>query len=72
MRKITFSADETLIERARAIAECQSTTLNAAFRQWLEQFTLTSGNLEGYEPLMSRLKYVNSGKRFSRDEMNER
>ena len=38
MKNITLSADEDLIERARSIARGQRRTLNAAFREWLEQF----------------------------------
>lgn len=72
MRKITFSVDETLIERARATAQSQGTTLNTAFRDWLEQFAGASGSVKGFDALMGRLRHVNSGRSFSRDEMNKR
>jgi hypothetical protein len=35
MKNITLSADEHLIERARLLARSQHKTLNAMFREWL-------------------------------------
>jgi hypothetical protein len=72
MKNITLSADEDLIERARAVARARRKTLNAAFREWLEQFTAESGSDKEYNSLMQRLRHVRAGRRFTRDEMNER
>lgn len=72
MKNITLSAEESVIERARLVAKSQHTTLNAAFRDWLEQFTSRSGSGEEYDALMKRLKHVNAGRRFTRGELNER
>jgi hypothetical protein len=72
MKNITLSAEESLIEQARLVAKAQHRTLNAAFREWLEHFTRQSGNSQEFDAVMKRLKHVNSGRRFSRDEMNER
>jgi predicted transcriptional regulator len=72
MKNITLSADRDLIERARALARSQRRTLNAAFREWLEQFTAREGNVQEFDALMRRLEKVNAGRRFTRDEMNER
>ena len=72
MKNITMSADEDLIERARLIARSQRRTLNDAFREWLLRFTQSTGDAQGFEALMNRMKYVNAGRRFSREEMNER
>ena len=72
MKNLTFSADENLIEKARLIARSQRRTLNAAFREWLEQFTASDGDLESYHTLMKRLSHVKAGRHFTRDEMNER
>lgn len=71
-RNITLSADEILIERARARARQQQTSLNAVFRQWLESYAGMQDARESYEPLMARLGKVQSGRSFTRDEMNER
>jgi len=72
MKNVTLSADENLIEQARLIAKAQRKTLNSAFREWLEQFTRQSGNAQEFDSLMKRLKHVKPGRRFTRDEMNER
>lgn len=72
MKNVTLSADEDLIERARSVARAQKKTLNAAFREWLLQFTQEVGDAQEFDALMKRLSYVRSGRRFTRDEMNER
>jgi hypothetical protein len=72
MKNITLSADEDLIEQARLVARSQHKTLNAAFREWLAQFTAQSGNAREVDALMRRLRQVNSGRHFSRDQLNER
>lgn len=72
MKNITLSADENLIERARLIARGQHRTLNEAFRDWLEQFSQSAGDAQGFDALMSRLQHVDAGRRFSSDELNER
>jgi hypothetical protein len=72
MKNITLSADEQLIEQARLLAKSQHKTLNAMFREWLEQFTAQSGSTQEFDSLMKRLKHVQAGRRFGRDEMNER
>jgi hypothetical protein len=72
MKNVTLSADEDLIEQARQVARSQRRTLNVAFREWLLQFTAQAGNGQEVDALMRRLRHVKAGRRFSRDEMNER
>lgn len=72
MKNITLSADNELIEQARIVARAQRKTLNEAFRDWLREFTAQSGNVQQVEALMKRLSHVKAGRRFTRDEMNER
>jgi hypothetical protein len=72
MKNITLSADEDLIDRARTIARGQRRTLNAAFREWLMQFTQSTGDAQGFDALMNNLRHINARGHFSRDEMNER
>jgi hypothetical protein len=72
MKNVTLSADDDLIEQARLVARAQRKTLNAAFREWLLQFTAQAGDGHDLDALMRRMRHVNSGGRFSRDEMNER
>ena len=72
MKNITLSAEEHLIEQARQIARAQHKTLNAAFREWLQQYTASEGSVRDFDNLMRRLTHVKAGRKFSRDEMNER
>jgi hypothetical protein len=72
MKNVTFSAKEDLIEQARLLAKAQHKTLNELFREWLEQFTSQNGSTQEFDALMRRLKHVNAGAHFRRDEMNER
>jgi hypothetical protein len=72
MKNITFSADEQLIDQARRIAQSQHKTLNQAFREWLENFARPNNAVERYEALRKDLKYVRGGRKFTREEMNER
>jgi hypothetical protein len=72
VKNITLSADEHLIEQARKTAQARHTTLNAAFRQWLEEFTAQQSTMQEYDALMDRLSYFKVDRKFTRDEMNER
>jgi hypothetical protein len=72
MKKVTFSADDHLIKRARQVARSHEKTLNEAIREWLAQYTGRTHDAQEYDSLMRRLGYVRSGRRFSRDKMNER
>lgn len=72
MKNITLSADERLIEQARLLAKSRHKTLNALFREWLEQFTAQTGGAQEFDALMKRMKHVRAGRRFSRNELNER
>jgi hypothetical protein len=73
VKNITLSADENLIEQARKAAADQGTTLNAAFREWLEQFSGRQRWLQEYDALMERTrKYMRVDRKYTRDELNER
>lgn len=72
MKNITLSADEQLIERARQTAQAQRTTLNAVFREWLEQYVSQNDILLSYDEVKRQLAHVRSGRKYTRDEMNER
>ena len=72
LKNITLSADEKLIKKAREKAKLEHTTLNESFRNWLQRYIITDKNEIKYEELMDSLSYANSGKKFSRDELNER
>jgi hypothetical protein len=78
LKNITLSADEALIREARRQAALQNTTLNALFREWLEQYISRQDADERrlavmrYDEWMRQLAHVNAGRKFTREEMNER
>ena len=72
MKNITLSAEDELIEQARLVARSQRKTLNDAFREWLLQYTARSCGAQDLDSLMRRFGHIRAGRRFDRDEMNER
>lgn len=71
LKNITFSAEESLIRKARQKASTENTTFNALFRKWLERYSGNSTSPGEYDEIMNNLSYAKSGGKFSRDEMNE-
>lgn len=72
LKNITFSADQSLIERAREKARKEHTTLNERFRQWLESYAQDTKIKSDYLQFMENQNFGKPGRKFSRDEMNER
>ena len=74
VKNITLSADERLIEAARRKARAQNRTLNEEFRRWLEAYTAGDDTASEAQAVMEQISaYAGTGgRRFSRDEMNER
>ncbi len=72
MKNITFTANEELIEKARDRARRENTSLNYRFREWLEQYATKGDKNKEFEKVMKKLSYARPGRKFSRDEMNER
>jgi hypothetical protein len=72
MKKVTLSADASLIKLARAVARSQHKTLSGAFREWLQQYAGQSGSEQEVGSLMKRLRHVRAARHFTRAEMNER
>ena len=72
MTNVTLSADEHLIEQARLVAKSQNKTLNAAFHEWLLQYTAQAGDPWAFKSLMTRLVHIRPGRRFKRDELDAR
>lgn len=74
MKNITLSADEKLIEAARERARAEHTTLNEQFRRWLADYTRREQQAEVAMAVIRELrgKVRTNGRRFTRDEMNER
>ena len=72
MKNITLSADEKLIELAREEARTRKTTLNALFRDWLEEIARREEKRKMAENVIQRMSQFDSGRPFTREEMNER
>ena len=73
MKNITLSAEENLIEAARARAHAEKTTLNAEFRRWLESYAQRQIRLQRFDGTMERVRgTLRVGRKLTRDEMNER
>jgi len=72
LKNITLSADAELIRKVREKARREHTTLNANFRRWLRQYLNRGSKTADFESFMSSMDYVHPGRRFTREEMNER
>ena len=72
IKNVTLSAEERIIEAARAKAQQEKTSLNDVFRDWLSRYVGADSFSARHRALMKRLKHVSSGRSFSREEMNER
>ena len=74
MKNITLSANEDLIEAARDRARAERSTLNEQFRLWLADYTRQGQRADQARALIEEMQeYVDTGgRKFTRDEMNER
>ena len=74
MKNITLSTDERLLEAAHKYAAVENTTLNAKFRQWLEDYTERQRRADRAMSTIRELqgKISTYGCKFTRNEMNER
>ncbi len=71
-KNITFSAPEETIEHARTRARQQMTKLNEDFLEWLDRYAGDRPTAAEFDRIMASLKHVRAGRKFTRDEMNER
>lgn len=72
MKNITFSADEHVIQLAREEARNRKTTLNALFREWMEDLARRDERRNNIETILKNMSRYDSGGPYSRDELNER
>lgn len=74
MKNITLSADERLIEAARERARAEHTTLNEQFRRWLAEYARRKQKADEAMAVIQELQgsLRTGGRKFTRDEMNER
>ena len=74
MKNITLSADDRLIDAARERARAEHTTLNDQFRLWLADYVQRHGRVATAMSAIADLQSTlgTGGRKFTRDEMNER
>jgi hypothetical protein len=72
LRNITLSAEEEWIALAREKAVSEKSTLNNLFRLWIKQYIDRGKTETEIDQVMESIDYVYSGKKFTRDELNER
>lgn len=61
-----------MIIKAREKAAREHTSLNSLFQQWLRQYIHSDEAEKKYQELMDSISYACPGRKFSREEMNER
>jgi hypothetical protein len=73
LKNITLSVEDVLIQKARQKAMSEKKTLNMLFRDWLKKYVHKSDPVEDFDRLMEKMSYARTdGKKFTREEMNER
>ncbi len=72
LKNITLSAEEALLQKARAKAAAEHKSLNAVFRDWLARYAGQGNKLHSYRAMMRQIGRVKTGGPFSRDEANAR
>ncbi len=74
MQNITLSADASLIAAARRRAAAERTSLNVQFRLWLADYARRQQQDEVASTTIRALRssLATGGRKFTRDEMNER
>ncbi len=71
LTNVTFSVEPLLLRKAREKAAQERKVLNVLFREWVAQY-VRQGRGGKYRELMKRLSYASAGKKFTREELNER
>lgn len=72
IKNITFNAEESLLQKAREKAMHERKSLNVLFREWLSRYVNQDDVSKKYRTLMKQMSYAVPGRKFSREEMNER
>ncbi len=72
IKNITMSLEESLIQQARNKARQEHRSLNEVFRGWVARYVGRHGSVTDYRSLMKQFGKADSGKKFSREDLNER
>lgn len=71
-QNVTVRVDKEILHRARLRALGENRSLNSLFDEWLRRYAGLAASGEEYRELMGRLGRVRPGRKFSREEANER
>ena len=71
LTNVTFSLEPLLLRKAREKAAQERKVLNVLFREWVTQY-VRQGRSGKYRDLMKKLDYASAGRKFTREELNER
>ena len=72
LKNITFSVEEEVIAKAREAAKARDTTLNELVRTWIADYADGTSRRDRLETMFKNLRHLDAGRKFTRDEMNER
>ena len=72
LTNVTFSIDPFLLKKARDKAVAERKALNVLFREWVGRYVSNKRPTSEYRSAMKRLDYAHPGRKFNREEMNER
>ncbi len=72
METIVLTAEKEVIEDARRAAEAENRTLDDVVRELLAKYAAGAERARRFDAVMRQMEYVNAGRKFTREEMNER
>jgi hypothetical protein len=71
-RDVIISVEEGLLAEAKSRAASEHLSIDTLVQKWLAEYVAGKQRVERYRELMQRLSYVSAGRKFTREEMNER
>ena len=72
MKNVTFRIQEDSLNKAREKATKEKRSLNKLINQWIKNYTVTKDETFDVRKYLGRIKGVKIGRKFTREEMNER
>lgn len=72
MTNVTFRIQENMLRKAREKAVKERKSLNNLVNQWLKNYSVAQDAAFDVHKYLDRVKGVKIGRKFTREEMNER
>jgi len=72
MTNVTFRIQEDMLRKAREKAGKERKSLNHLVNQWLKNYSVAQDAAFDVRKYLDRVKGVKVGRKFTREEMNER